>query len=93
MKFKVGQTVKVKSLKGASTRTAAFHLDKYSRRDVEVGDTFKIHDITVHNYRYSYRTFHAGTWCNEEDLDFVSPIIISTLRKINGANATTKNNH
>ena len=93
MKFKVGQTVRVKSLKGANTRTAALYLDKYSHRDVEVGDTFKIYDITNHNYEYSYRAFHMGTWCNEEDLEFVSPIIISTLRKINGANATTKNNH
>ena len=93
MKFKVGQTVRVKSLKGANTRTAAFYLDKYSHRIIEVGDTFKIHDITTHNYGHSYRAFHMGTWCNEEDLDFISPIIISTLRKINGANAATKNNH
>ncbi len=93
MEFKVGQTVRVKSLKGANTRTAAFYLDRYSHRDVEVGDTFKINDITIHNYGRSYKAFHMGTWCNEEDLEFVSPIIISTLRKINGANATTKNNH
>ncbi len=93
MKLKVGQTVRVKSLKGANTRTAAFYLDKYLHRDIEVGDTFKIYDITTHNYGYSYRAFYMGTWCNEEDLEFVSPVIISTLRKINGANATTKNNH
>lgn len=93
MKFKVGQTVRVKSLKGANTRTAAWYLGKYLHRNIEVGDTFKIHYITTHNYEYSYRAFHMGTWCNEADLEFVSPIIISTLRKINGANAATKNNH
>ena len=93
MKFKVGQTVRVKSLKGANTRTAAFYLNKYSHRDVIIGDTFKIHDITIYDYGHSYRSFALGTWCNEEDLEFVSPIIISTLRKINGANAATKNNH
>jgi hypothetical protein len=57
--------------------------DKFGR-SIRIGDTFKIYDTLEPHFvrsKHSYRSEQHSTWCNEEDLELISTVILSNLRK------------
>lgn len=71
-KFKVGQRVRVTSMTGSFTGTA-------DRRYIYIGAVFTISNIVSFDRRYRQDKYR--TWCDEQDLTAINPIIHTRILK------------